>query len=478
MSLQSIAAKIMFKLPDPLLGKIMKFLSPKKDTPKDLDPKKYWHLQGNWAPVQEEKNIDELEVIGEIPKELNGQYIRNGMNPRSGYSDHWFFGNGMVHGINIQNGRASYKNRYVKTPYYEDDMDMMSSSFDLKASPANTHVIRHAGKILTLEEAHLPWVIDDNLNTIGYHDFNGKLDGPMTAHPRVCPETNELLFFGYKMMGKPYLMYHRVSPEGELVQSEAIDIPKPVMMHDWNITRNFVVFMDLPLVFDMDMAIEGGDPFGFRPECGARLGVMPRNGSNKDIKWIDINPCFVFHPMNAYEEDNKIILHVCRQDKAMVGGMDQIYGGDETTGKLWKWTIDLDTQSCKEEQIDDKPCDFARVDDRRTGLKANIGYAMELNNKAETLTFGNNLFKYNLDKGTREDHFLGDYTVGGEPLFAPNPNVNDEKDGYVMSIVHDNEKNQSKLLIIDSDNFSDKAVAEILLPQRVPFGAHGSWLEN
>ena len=123
------------------------------------------------------------------------------------------------------------------------------------------------------------------------------------------------------------------------------------------------------------------------------IAAAERLKENKDIKWIDINPCFVFHPMNAYEEDNKIILHVCRQDKAMVGGMDQIYGGDETTGKLWKWTLDLDTQSCKEEQIDDKPCDFARVDDRRTGLKANIGYAMELNNKAETLTFGNNLFK-------------------------------------------------------------------------------------
>ena len=259
MSLQSIAAKIMFKLPDPILGKIMKFISPKKETPKELDPKKYWHLQGNWAPVQKEKNIDELEVIGELPKELDGQYIRNGMNPKSGYSDHWFFGNGMVHGINIQNGKASYKNRYVKTPYYEDDMDMMSSSFDLKASPANTHVVRHAGKILALEEAHFPWVIDNDLETIGHHDFDGKLDGPMTAHPRVCPETNELLFFGYKMMGKPYLMYHRVSSEGKLVQSEAIDIPRPVMMHDWNITRNFVIFMDLPLVFDMDKAVEGGD---------------------------------------------------------------------------------------------------------------------------------------------------------------------------------------------------------------------------
>ena len=118
MSLQSIAAKIMFKLPDPILGKIMKFISPKKEAPTKLDPKKYWHLQGNWAPVQKEKSVDELEIIGEIPKELNGQYIRNGMNPKSGYSDHWFFGNGMVHGINIKNGQASYKNRYVKTPYY------------------------------------------------------------------------------------------------------------------------------------------------------------------------------------------------------------------------------------------------------------------------------------------------------------------------------------------------------------------------
>ena len=300
----------------------------------------------------------------------------------------------------------------------------------------------------------------------------------MTAHPRICPETNELLFFGYKMMGKPHLMYHRVSSSGELVQSEMIDIPRPVMMHDWNITRNYVIFMDLPLVFDMDQAIDGGDPFGFKPECGARLGVMPRNGTNNDIKWIDINPCFVFHPMNAYEEGNKIILHVCRQDKAMVGGMDEIYGGDETTGKLWKWTIDLETQTCKEEQIDNKPCDFARVDDRRVGLESNYGYAMELINKSETLTFGNHLFKYNLIDGTREDQFLGNNTLGVEPVFAQTNKSNSELDGYVMSIVHDLEKDQSKLIIVDAENFSDKPIAEILLPQRVPFGAHGSWLEN
>jgi carotenoid cleavage dioxygenase len=162
----------------------------------------------------------------------------------------------------------------------------------------------------------------------------------------------------------------------------------------------------------------------------------------------------------------------------MVGGMDEIYGGDETTGKLWKWTIDLENQTCKEEQIDNKSCDFARVDDRRVGLKSNYGYAMELNNKAETLTFGNHLFKYNLIDGTREDQFLGNNTLGGEPVFAPTNKSNSELDGYVMSIVHDLEKDQSKLIILDAENFSDKPIAEILLPQRVPFGAHGSWLEN
>ena len=476
MSIQTVATKLLFKLPRPILNRIM------KSTPKDVERKdnleKSWHLKGNWAPVKDQISIDNLEVKGEIPKEIDGMYIRNGMNPVSGHSDHWFFGNGMLHGINISNGRASYKNKYVRTPYFEKDMGMMESSFDLRASPANTHIIKHGGKILALEEAHLPWSVDKNLDTIDSYDFGGKLNGPMTAHPRACPETGELLFFGYQIMKKPYLTYHRVSKEGELVQSEVIDIPKPVMMHDWNITRNYVIFMDLPLVFDIDQAVSGSDPFGFKPECGARLGVMPRNGSNADIKWIEINPCFVFHPMNAYEDGNKIILHVCRQSKAMVGGMDEIYGGEDTTGKLWKWTIDLPLGTCLEEQIDDKACDFARIDDRLVGLKAKNGYAMAINERAENLTFGHHLYKFDLEKNKRLEHCLGDNVFGGEPIFVPKKSCLSEDKGWVMAIVHDENVDKSKLIIVDTENFDKKPVGEILLPQRVPYGAHGSWLSN
>ena len=437
-----------------------------------------WHLQGNWAPVKEELTVSDLEVKGEVPKEINGLYIRNGMNPRSGFSDHWFFGNGMLHGFNFEDGKVSYKNRYVRTPYYEKDLDIIGSFGDLSASPANTHIIKHADKFLALEEAHLPWEVDENLETKGAYDFNGKLKGAMTAHPRTCPKTGELLFFSYSVMSEPYLTYYRVNPAGTLVQIEPIELPRAVMMHDWNVTENHVVFMDLPIISDMNLAVETGSPFGFKPEFGARLGVMPREGSNSDVRWFDIDPCYVFHPLNSYEEGNKIILHVCRQQEAMVGGFQDIYGGETTVARLWKWTIDLELGSVKEEQIDDAPCDFPRIDDRRIGFKNDYGYFTTLETDVESLTIGRHLLKYDLVNNKRLTHDLGENVTGGEALFVPRTANSSEDDGWVISLAYEAETDRSKLIIINSQEFESAPVAEIYAPQRVPNGAHGSWVSK
>lgn len=445
-----------------------------KNTKKDL----LWHLQGNWAPVDKEISELNLEIKGEIPKDLNGLFLRNGMNPKSGHSDHWFFGNGMLHGLYLESGKASYKNRYVVTPYLEKDLDVISSFGDLTASPANTHIVEHAGKVLALEEAHLPWEVDKDLNTIGAYDFAGKLKGAMTAHPKICPETGEMFFFSYSMMGEPFLNYYRVDDTGQLIQSEPIEIPRPVMMHDWSITRNHVIFMDLPIVSDMDLAVTTGSPFGFKPECGARLGVMPRDGGNKDIKWFEIDPCYVFHSFNSFEEDEKIILYVSRQKEAMVGGFQDIYGGESTVARLWRWTIDLKTGHVKEEQMDDGACDFPRIDDRRVGLKSNFGYSLQIETDVESLTFGNHFYKYQLETGLRIDHDLGNNIAGGEPVFAPCSDVSEEDEGWVMSFVHERDTRKSKLVIIDSRDFESRPVAEVYLPQRIPYGAHGSWMPN
>ncbi len=442
------------------------------------EKKLHWHLQGNWAPVEKELSESNLEIRGEIPKDLSGLFVRNGFNPVSGYSDHWFFGNGMLHGVYLEDGKASYKNRYVRTPYYEDDLNVMSSFGNLAASPANTHIVNHAGKLLALEETSLPWELNKELDTIGVEDFEGKLTTAMTAHPRVCPETGEMLFFGYSMMGEPYLNYYRVSKEGKLVQSEAIEIPRPVMMHDWNITRNYVVFMDLPIVSDMDLAVTTGSPFGFKPECGARLGVMPREGNNSDVRWFDIDPCFVFHSFNSFEQGNKIVLYVSRQQEAMVGGFKDIYGGETTVAKLWRWVIDLEKGTVSEEQLDDGACDFPRVNDNRIGLHSDFGYCMQIKTDVESLTFGENLFKYHLESGKRTDHHLGNNVAGGEPVFAPKPGAKSEDEGWVLSLVHERNSRKSKLVIIDAQAFDQEPVAEVIIPQRVPYGAHGSWIQN
>ena len=327
-----------------------------------------WHLRNNWAPVLDERTDTDLRVEGTIPDVLQGTYVRTGPNPASGKSDHWFFGDGMVHGVRIAGGKAEwYRNRFVQTPNVTDpdSGDMMTNMADLTRGTANTHVLAHNKKLLCLEEGHWPWTIDTELNTLGYENFGGALTTSMTAHPKICPVTGELIAFSYMSAEPPYLHYIRISADGVLQQLEGIDIPNMVMMHDFNVTQNHVVFMDLPVCFNLG-ALETGVPFQFNRDAGARLGVMPRNGTNADVRWFEIDPCYVFHPVNAHESGNSIVLHVSRQPEAF-GSSNDDYA---EVGRLWKWTIDLDAGTVTEEQIDDRPGDFGRVDDRLVGLDA------------------------------------------------------------------------------------------------------------
>ena len=436
-----------------------------------------WHLRGNWAPVLNEVTENALVVEGSIPPELDGLYVRTGPNPASGTSSHWFFGDGMVHGVRISGGRAEwYRNRFVQTPNISTPLaDPMGGMGDLTRGTANTHVLAHNGKLLALEEGHWPWALDAELNTIGYENFGGELTCSMTAHPKVCPITGELLAFSYLGFEPPYLHYVRISPEGKVLQTEGIDLPNMVMMHDFNVTQNHVVFMDLPVVFDLSL-IANGLPFRFNRDVGARLGVMRRNGTNASVRWFDIDPCYVFHPVNAHEAGDKIVLHVSRQREAFGAHADDY----AEVGRLWRWTIDLTRGTVTEEQIDDRPGDFGRVDDRRIGLDARYGYLMAMagEGNAEEPVYGSALWKYDLTTGRCWEHQLGDGVRGGEPVFAPAGPHAGEDEGWAMAIVHDMTTGRSKLIIVDAQDFAAAPVATIHLPQRVPYGAHGSWVPN
>ncbi len=438
-------------------------------TPTTVDHAAVWWMQGNYAPIEHELTIDDLPVQGRVPDALNGRYLRNGFNPPGAAPVHWFFGAGMVHGFELRDGRVSYRNRYVRTPYLEHDMDLLSAVGDLRASPANTNIIRHAGRLLALEEAHLPWEMTPDLDTIGSVDFGGALTTPMTAHPKRCPITGELLFFGYQFLSEPYLTYHRLDANGNLVQSEVIDIPRPVMMHDFTITEHYAIFYDLPIVF----ALERGG-FRFDRDAGARVGVMPRTGTNADVTWYEVEPCTVFHTLNSYERGGEIVIQLCRAGGLMEGGMDDL--GDQSS--LWQWTIDQVAGTVTETQLDDRTGDFPRVDDRRVGLPARFGYIAGLL-PGSSPVFAPHVVRYDLDAGTQLVHsFGGEGTHVGEPVFAPAGPDAAEDEGWILVLSHEDAGETTTLNILDAQDFAAPPVATIALPQRIPFGAHGNWMPD
>ena len=445
-----------------------------------MSDEKPFHLQGNFAPVKEEITATDLEVEGSIPPELCGIYARNSANPVSGHSDHWFLGNGMVHGVRLEGGEAKwYRNRYVDTPFYRDPtLERISNTgkVDYKVAAANTHVIQHARKIMALEEGSFPFVLDRELNTVGYHDFDGRLTGPMTAHPKICPVTGELLMFSYGQL-PPYFVYHRVSPDGKLVQSEEITVNGPTMHHDFAITEKYAIVMDLPVIFDLQLAIEGTMPFHWSDDYPARMGLLPRQGSDADVQWFDVDPCYVFHGLNAYDDGDNVVFDACRISEIWREAGEM--GGGDGVQTLHRFTFDTKTGKTSEQTLDERGMDFPRVPDASVGQKHNFGYTVMFGEADGGMPAFGGLLQTDFRSGSSKLQDFGGRKNPSEPSFIPAAGADPTSDaGYVVSYVHDDATNKTEFVILDATNFDGDPIARVKLPQRVPYGFHGSWMPD
>ncbi len=441
------------------------------------EPTVPFHLRDNYAPVMDELTATDLPVIGSLPAELSGRYLRNGPNPRSGRSAHWFLGDGMIHGIRLRDGRAEwYRNRWVRTRALDEPGARMigdDGSVDRTIGVANTHVVGHAGRILALVESSFPHELTPDLDTVGVCDFDGRLESAMTAHPKMCPVTDEMHFFGYGFF-EPYLTYHRVSPAGELVQTEIIDVPGPTMIHDFSITETHVIFMDLPVVFDLEIAMSGGMPYRWDDDYGARLGVMPRGVTGVRPTWFEVEPCYVFHPMNSFDvvgesgSVEQIVLDTARYAELWRQGSAEF----RNDASLHRFTLDLVAGRAREQPLDDRAIEFPRVADDRVGLRNSVGYAVA--------TFGehNAIVRYDLDDDGSVAHDFGEDRIPGEPVFVPRDGATREDDGYLLMYVYDKGADSSEFVVLDATEVAGAPIARVPLPQRVPFGFHGSWIPD
>ena len=436
-----------------------------------------FHLRGNYAPVFDEVTATDLPVIGALPPELSGRYFRNGANPHTGRSAHWFAGDGMIHGIRLREGRAEwYRNRWVRTrALAEPGVRMIGDdgSVDRTIGVANTHVVEHAGRILALVESSFPHQLTPELDTVGVCDFDGRLQSAMTAHPKICPVTGEMHFFGYGFF-EPYLTYHRVSAGGELIQSEVIDVPGPTMIHDFSITESHVVFMDLPVVFDLDLAMQGGMPYRWDDDYGARLGVMPRGAVGAQPTWFDIDLCYVFHPMNSFDvtgDDgtvDRIVLDTARYPELWRQGSATF----QNDAALHRFTIDLAAGTVGERALDDRAIEFPRVADDRVGRHNDVGYAVA------SFEDQNSIVRYDLGSDRSTAHDFGDRRIPGEPVFVAREGSTAEDDGYLLMYVYDKTTDTSEFVVLDARDVAADPLARVPLPQRVPFGFHGSWIPD
>ena len=451
------------------------------DRPDRYDAATPWHLQGNNAPVLDEVTLSDLDVIGALPTELSGLFLRNGANPQTGMSQHWFIGDGMVHGLSLSNGKAQwYRNRYVRTPMHanpgadrtELSLDPETFEMDLSVSAANTHVIEHHGRILALEEGGYPYELTPELETVGPYTFGGALGTAMTAHPKVCPETGELLFFGYGVMGAPFMTYHRADAQGNLMQSTGIDMGGPTMIHDFAVSRNHVVAMDLPMVFDLELAMQGGMPIRWSDDYQARMGVMSRTGDGSDMMWFDVDPCYVFHTLNAHDEGDEVVMRGCRLNRLWMGSAD-MDDSDNEAARLHEWRFNLATGHVVERALDDEASEFPRMTDAEVGFDNRWGYCLSMKDEEK----GGSLFKYDLhNDAERTEHSFEPGQTPGEPIFVAAEGATSSDDGWIMTFVYDRATDLSSFVVLDATDMSAAPVAMVPLPVRVPTGFHGSWV--
>ncbi len=455
------------------------------------------YLQGNFAPVSFEAEAHDLPIKGELPRDLNGTLYRNGPNPQfapRGFY-HWFAGDGMLHAFNIENGKASYRNRWVRTPKFQlereagqsmfgafgNPMESDPSTFGKDSGVANTNVVWHAGKLIALEEGHKPFEIDAvSLEPRGYQNYASDQLSRMTAHPKLDPETGEMVCFAYGNDGPltAGMAYYVIDKTGKLTRFDRFQAPYPAMVHDFLVTRDFVLFPIMPLTASMERAMSGKPPFAWEPDKGTHIGVLRRGAPIETLRWFKGDARYVFHPMNAWNEGNKIMADVMEYPVApLFPNPDGSVTKDvRRTANLVRWTFDLDNNSdgFASQPLDDLAGEFPRLDERRTGLNYRHGY-FAADTSANPAEGFNSLVHIDFKTGKRVLHSQTGGDAVSEPIFVPRSANADEGDGWLLSVVWREADKRSDLLVFDAPNLAAGPIATVQLSSRVPFGFHGNW---
>jgi len=439
-------------------------------------------LTGLHTPMIEEMTIEDLAVTGTIPPTLDGSYLRIGPNPIAPDPRlyQWFLGDGMVHGVRLEGGRARwYRNRWVRSTAVTAALGEPRTPGPRKDEhdTVNTNVIGFAGDIWALVEAgSRPVRLDEALGTLAYDDFAGTLRGAFSAHPHLDPRTGDMHAITYDPREPTTIHHVVVAPDARVCREEPVAVSHGPMIHDCAITARFAVILDLPVTFSVSALISGNTfPFRWNVAHPARVGLLPRDGVGSEVIWCDVDPCYVFHVANAYDmDDGDVILDAVAYDHMFA---EAALGPGAPRGALERWTIDPVKRIVRRDAIDPRPQDFPRIDERRFGRPYRYAYTMMLPDTPNpAFLSAGSLIKHDLQTGARSVHSFEPQRYPGEFVFVPADARAAEDEGWLIGLVVNANDQTTDLVILDAQDFTRAPCASVHIPHRVPPGFHGNWV--
>jgi carotenoid cleavage dioxygenase-like enzyme len=453
------------------------------------------HLTGNYAPIGPEIDVSNLPVVaGRIPSDLRGAYMRNGPNPL--FKPLWYAypmdGDGMIHAVYFENGRARYRNRFVQTGGLVTERRAGRAIYGSFTHPvavdpkligpdghpgpfkngAFISVLYHGGHLLALDEATTCYEMTLDLDTIG--EWKAGTDTPIKlgAHNRRHPKTGALFTLAYSVRD-PTVQFHQIDASGKVANTFSVALAAPTMIHDFILTERYIVLLACPAVFDLKAAQAGKPMLQWQPSLGTRIGLIALDGSS--TVWLDAEPFFVFHFGNGFERAGHIFIDYVRHDSLNLG----YAAANQKVPTLHRMTIDIANRKVTDTETANMVVEFPRFNDAYNALPTRFVYVPTL---TETLRIANppsatfnTIMKVNTETGDIARHDFGN-KVAGEPTFIPRRPNGGEDDGYLAIFAFDPINRSSDLLLLDAAHIDAAPVAVIRLPQRVPQGLHGNWV--
>lgn len=460
------------------------------------------YRSGPWRPQHTEWRADDCEVIGEIPADLDGVYLRNTENPvhpaLAPY--HPFDGDGMLHLVGFRDGKAFYRNRFVRTTGFVAEQEaggplwapltarkgsgVRSDGTGIRGylkDASSTDVVVHNGVVKSSHfECGDLWRLDPfTLDTLGPSAWGGRFPAQgVSAHPKVDEATGELLFFNYSL-DAPYMHYGVLDPDDTLVHYIDVPLPGPRLPHDMTYTANYAIVNDLPMMWDEALAAKGAYLPRFHRELPTRLGVIPRRGSTQDIRWFDFDPTYVLHWTNAWEDGDELVVEGFFQHDPMPDvdrgasydeRMSRFISLDGFQSRLHRWRMNLVTGATSEESLTGTISEFGMINAQHAGQRHRYTYAA-LGEPGRFLF--NGLVRHDTATGAEESLRFGDGVFGSETAVAPRGPGED--DAYLVTLTIDVANDRSECWVLDAARLADGPIARIRLPERISSGTHATW---